>query len=1341
MAFIRDIRNHAALQAKLIAWYRMGGLVDTDSVLDESANGHTGTAEAILESTGLPSTLPLRVDGNYFHCLDFKPNAASDLRQRINLGATALVRPTNISVSAWVNLNNGTTYRAHLHDSTIIANYDSNGSAIGFFLRFDPISPRYQFQIHTSGGSDNLFYTYTPTYNAWHHVTATYDGTTMKLYIDGDLKATQTHAHGGDIVYEAGIETWIAGLADSSLNSGQSGMMRGQLDDVGFFDTALAEYSGNVYLDESTFLYNSGVSRPYDRLKASAWEHKIAGLDSLRLLGTDPDAALFDPSSQNDDFTVAVWYRPEKFAGAAAQGLLSKESTLGGANNRCWETAQTGGSDKFNCIVSQDGTSAKRTVIVASNLSCRANKDVLGLFRYQYSGTPGQTSRLDIDTDGVNTNKVDAWGPINSETSSDVQLGDYDTIADRHLDGRIYAVAYWNQRLSDEIVAELEAGAHPYDDLLFGNLPDAFWEMSQTVGSDYSLEVPLGGTVDFVVEGTPTRRGTQGETFTQRLTVGPRLSTVQKLAVLLRVTFDRAMTDNSDLQDPANYAIIPLSGGVSVVVSSVNPGPGTYPLYVDLTLANLPTEDSLYELRVPSLLTDSSGSGTEPDGRSLQFLGFGSGITTLDEMGLIQGLTSIFGEELAEVGGFRMTRLAGPVTAGDDTFYVESTLHWPDAGKMAVDGVPYTYSSKIITALYGVEHVAAGAITVGAAANHREEATVTDLSRQFSGLDLLRRAFLVDYAEGEDLNVIGRNLGVDRSPIFTGGGDDQFREIVKATAYGPKATVYGLELALEALVGAGNFEIYEDLIQYPNKVFIRIDTSVYTNNTVVGRALLNLKDWDDLSGSQNTLVIGETPITTGSAILKPLDFLFDFRDGKPSTVDMAPWPGEAAIQPWSYQGGESEGTAVVNTAGRYTTFTSTTGTVYYRMSDADGARLTSKSDAEVSINLQIPVGATVSGSNRGQCALFVEDGSRALCWGVLNIDASYYRVGLYDSGGWVGNTVSVSKSFFHEITLIKHGDTQVELWVNGTLISREDYTTFDVSANHRVDFGITIAVAGLDVRYKHLGAKWATVTDYWGARGTAGSVNTANPTRFDDTATLLAAGDVGKRLDISGSGATNPSGGNNNGNFLINSYVSPGVVELFGPVRNNAATATAPDTITVENPEEFTYPDDLGKQIIITGSSLGNNGTYTIAALIESGTGEDFSDYDSPITDAKTNICEVTGAPPFVAEPNLEYQIKPVFVTETGLDWELSDAGSSSGATLTLRQGLWANGLVLEVGYTNAVSAQLLADQSVVNEVIGAGPPVIYENYPFYLADPFGAVKACLEDLTAAGVIPEFESL
>lgn len=812
------------------------------------------------------------------------------------------------------------------------------------------------------------------------------------------------------------------------------------------------------------------------------------------------------------------------------------------------------------------------------------------------------------------------------------------------------------------------------------------------------------------------------------------VSAVGRTTTLVRVTFNEAMTDDAELQDPTNYTVIPTGAGSTPTVIGATPQTGGSPLYVDLTLDLAMSNSAEYEATVDTAVTDLAGNPLDAAADSALFTSPTEGVVALSEVGLLEALTGIFGEEHNEVGGLRLTKTNAVISATDAIFPVETTHEWPDTGKVALDGVVYYYTGKTASTFTGITHTAAGATVVGARIQHRVETTVVDLSREYSAMDLLRRGFLVNYAEGDDLSTLGRNLGVDRLPIFK--DDDQFRAVIKALAYSPRGTMLALEAALEAFVGAGNFEIYEDLILYPNTVFIRIAASYFAGEGSLGKAFFNPVEWDQLAGSQDTLVLSREPLAVGSVILKDLEELFNFETQKPSALTYEYWPDETPASAFTYAGGESEATQVtVITDTGVELVSGAGGTVFYEMLDTQGARIENESYAEVSSLLMIPTGAVI-GADKNQASVSIKDGAFE-----VNVGVDGSGIGLFSStgGGFLGSTLSTALDTWYEVVVKKFGTDYVELWVNGTPISRVNYSLFVVaSVDHQVEWGIRGAPSvGMKVQVRQVGFEIKTITDYWNARGVAGSVNTANPTRFDDTLALMTAGDVGKQLQVSGGTVAS---GINNGTWVISSYVSPGVVELQGVTHTDEATvSTGPDTVTVEDLEAFTYPDDIGKTIVITGSVGANDGSYTITALIEPGTLTDFSTYDTPVTGAKTNIAEVAGAPPFVPEPNLEYRLDPDFQTEVGLDWELSDASSFSGDTLTLRNGLWVNGLVMETRYSDVLTAQLLKDTDVANEVYDAGPPVLHEYYPFYLSDFMGLIQAFIDTITAAGVIPEFE--
>jgi hypothetical protein len=715
----------------------------------------------------------------------------------------------------------------------------------------------------------------------------------------------------------------------------------------------------------------------------------------------------------------------------------------------------------------------------------------------------------------------------------------------------------------------------------------------------------------------------------------------------------------------------------------------------------------------------------------------------LGPVGLIQALTQAIGESDTEIGGFRLTRLSAVANVGATTFSVESTSGWDESGKVGIDGVLYSYAAKTLASLTGITHSASGVTVAGARVAHRIEAVVADCSRTSSAVDLCRRAMLVEYAEAEDLSVIGRNLGVNRLVFFS--EDAQYRRLIKAMAYNPKGTTFGVELVLNAILGEGNYELWEDLIQHPCILYVYIPVGEIMGTSFIGRAFLDAAFYGVTSGAgKDTIVMDHAPLFVGTVRLLDLGELFDFRVRIPGAITYL-YHSDALVElaAFTYSGAstpETDFVAVVSAqaCSRLSTFGAT---VFYTMADTQGARVAAVTEAEVS--WLISVSGAVKTGELAQASITIFDGAYQINLGLDTDGGTGIEIGLYatSGGGFLGSTFTGLKSTWYEVSLRKHGADTVELWVDGDLVATVAYGSFTAATtDHKIEWGIRGAPSsGLVVDTKQLGVQLETATDFWNARGALGVVGTANPTRFSDGgAAILSAGDVGSYLEITGSGIENAQGGNNNGQWEIDTLVSPGIVTLKGAVHLAVVSflTAYPTRITVEDLEAFSYPDDLGKQIVITDSELGNNGTYVISDLLEVGTLLNLDEFETPVA-ARTNVCEVVSAS-FVSEYRASYQLFPIFSTETGLDWELSDAGSFTDETITLRQGGWGTALVMRVGIEDMLSGQLLPDAGTFNELLSEAPEAIYRYYPFYLYDPFATAESYLDSITAAGVLTQF---
>jgi hypothetical protein len=676
------------------------------------------------------------------------------------------------------------------------------------------------------------------------------------------------------------------------------------------------------------------------------------------------------------------------------------------------------------------------------------------------------------------------------------------------------------------------------------------------------------------------------------------------------------------------------------------------------------------------------------------------------------------------------------------TLPVESTLDYSDTGKVSIDGVVYYYSGKTDQSFTDIYYLVSGVEMAGVQRLHRIESVVYDRNRDRSALDLVRRAMLVDYAEGEDLNVVARNLGVLRLPFLT--SDDQFREVVKAIAYNPKGTLYGLELALEGLVGAGNFSIYEDLINYPCEVFISLAASEAMSEVPQGAAYLSEAEVQPATGTDE-ITLDHDVVDQGvvrSVELAHGELTTETTTEYPSAQTWEPYPDATPIDQWTaYGSGEGTTAQIVTTDGGVLEWTAGGLTiVYYR-----DAPIVPESWAVMSLYLRM--------LDNGSGGPSATDGHIAMANGERSVIAGWRQSGTGAGAAWDIGFVDASDNFisgyhsvtiddlYHEIRIEHDPDGPRRLYWDGQLIQTLDGSSFSSNTAYAQWFGYNSTVPANAPEWRMKDVRWAVRNgrrNYWAVEASDGSV--AVDTRVLSQATItFGTADVGKGFSTYDSAATNAQGGNNNGRWLVEAQGGSDVT-LIGQTWTEAILQDAnPDRVTVPlDQQQFQYPDDLGKEIEIIGSELGNDGVYVIDKLLDPVTLTDIELGATPQAQ-KTNVCEVVSGS-FASETDLSWRLLPNFAAETGLGWKLEDAGTVSGAVLTTRQDLpsvASEAQVYQTVYAQVLSAQLLHDSDVEN-LMTSDDPVQFGYWPFYLSDPLGYARTYLSSVTAAGVIPSF---
>jgi len=628
----------------------------------------------------------------------------------------------------------------------------------------------------------------------------------------------------------------------------------------------------------------------------------------------------------------------------------------------------------------------------------------------------------------------------------------------------------------------------------------------------------------------------------------------------------------------------------------------------------------------------------------------------------------------------------------------------------------------------------------------RELSTVVDASQSYSALDKLRRALLVEYATEEELDRIGRNLGSSRLP---GMGDEVYRCILQTEPYLPKSTIYGIELILECLFPGGGASVYEDLINFPNTVFILIPavsagTAVFEGKTflaptgkdvtpptdpALGGAAFGRKGREKQTSSTTTTVtVGHEPTTISEVLRVPL--LDAYNNGQPPTGNGYTYVDESdagTIESDVFTGAALIGGELVLSQ-----------TVKAAPSD-DGGR------AEIATT-----GSTVHGSSVEVDTWFMKQGStvNGFPWGLRYEDAGRVygvfwnetTVRITDDPNNAGvlddkpHGLDLSVLRWHRFRLrrdTKNGRSTMTVLINEhPVFQGVPLEKFPVSANNKQSFGYWFQSGASQnwIAYWHdMSLREVSGRNHANIKRQDGSFTGADNVLTTGVASFVV-GDTGKRVRLWTPGTGGAVARKNLGVWDA-TYLSSTTLGLTGRLTDAIATArTVSGSNFIELPGEggLFDGDDVGKEVEIVGSTVvpSNDGPRVVLQVV---------------TPTKLRV---DGAA-FQNEASLQIRFNPYngvtgrFVATTGVEWELVGVATNAGAVVTVRDPFPAASTDLELSYTTIFSAHILRNEFVRNEGSGGSAPNIF--YPFYLFDVDQATRALMDSITAAGVIPEFE--
>lgn len=183
-------------------------------------------------------------------------DGADDL---VSLGNPDFDLVEGLTIMAWVKWNIDPS-SGNRWANILTCNSTGSGDDGRFWLQHRNDNKRFEFALKTNKGRKYIFSKTIPAVDVWYYVVGTYDGSKMRLYVNGELE--RKAGHKGDIAnFKSTFVTHIGSWTASSQNHRR---FNGEIDKVSIWNTALSKDVLGAYACNPISVDETGLLAYYD---------------------------------------------------------------------------------------------------------------------------------------------------------------------------------------------------------------------------------------------------------------------------------------------------------------------------------------------------------------------------------------------------------------------------------------------------------------------------------------------------------------------------------------------------------------------------------------------------------------------------------------------------------------------------------------------------------------------------------------------------------------------------------------------------------------------------------------------------------------------------------------------------------------------------------------------------------------------------------------------------------------------------------------------------------------------------------------------------------------------